>query len=70
MDNESLFKRAIRHMDSKNYARAIDYFKVILSEDKNNDDVWVLLGLCQTKADEFDKAYMSFNNALKINSKK
>lgn len=69
MDNESLFKRAIRHMDSKNYARAIDYFKVILSEDKNNDDVWVLLGLCQTKADEFDKAYMSFNNALKINSK-
>lgn len=69
MDKESLFKRAMQHMDSKNYSRAIDYFKVILSHDKNNDEVWVLLGLCQTKAEEFNNAYISFNNALKINSK-
>lgn len=69
MDNESLFKRAIHHMGSKNYARAMDYFNVILSQDKNNDDVWVLLGLCQTKAEKFDNAYISFSNALKINNK-
>lgn len=69
MNNESLFKRAIQHMESENYTRAIDYFKTILSEDKNNDDVWVLMGLCQIKTGEFDKAYISYSNALKINSK-
>ena len=69
MDCKSLFERAIKHMKSKNFARAADYFKVILSKDKNNDDVWVLLGLCQTSLNEFEKAYASYINALKINNK-
>ena len=69
MDSKSLFERAIKHMKSKNFARAVDYFKVILSKDKNNDDVWVLLGICQRNLNEFDKAYTSYNNALKINNR-
>ncbi|WP_298523257.1 M48 family metallopeptidase [uncultured Methanobrevibacter sp.] len=68
MNDEELFERAIEHVKSKNYSRAIDYFKVILSKDKNNDDVWVLLGTCQIKLNDFEKAYISFNNALKINN--
>lgn len=68
MDEKALFKRGIEHIQSKNYARARDYFKKILSNDKNNDSAWVLLGVCQTKLNDFEKAYMSFNRALRINN--
>jgi Tfp pilus assembly protein PilF len=67
--NEALMKRALEHIKSKNYSRAIEYFKAILSNDKTNDDAWVLLGFCQTRVNDFEKAYLSFNNALKINNK-
>ena len=57
MDSKSLFERAIQYIESKNFARAVDYFKVILSKDKNNDDVWVLIGLCQTNLKEFSSTH-------------
>lgn len=68
-DNKALYKRALEHIKSKNYKRARDYFKAIISNDKNDDNAWVLLGYCQMKLDNFEKAYISFNNALKINNK-
>lgn len=67
--DRKLFRIAIKHIVSKNYTEAIDYLNLILSQDKNNDGVLVLLGICQIKAKEFENAYMSFNKALKINDK-
>lgn len=68
-ENDALLNRAVEHIKSGNYKRASDYFKAIISNDEKNDNAWVLLGFCQIKLDKFEKAYISFNNALKINNK-
>lgn len=69
MDEIDELKKGFKQINLKNYEKAINHFKEILSKNKEKSDVWVLLGFCQLKLKEFEKAYSSFNNALKIDDK-
>ena len=67
-DNDELLIKAIKDLELGNYKQARDNFQIALSKNNENADSWVFFGFCQIKLKDFENAYNSFNNALKIDN--
>ncbi len=53
----------------KKYKKAIEILDNLLSNDRENSEIWYLKGIAAVKLRSYDRAYEYFENAIKIRKK-
>jgi tetratricopeptide (TPR) repeat protein len=58
------FQKGKSFFQANKFWEAIEYFKKALAEDKNQAEIWLLLGICYVKVNRIAEAGMNFQRAI------